>query len=54
MTYVQSGVQAETDLKYIQLTETARVARTKAMYHTVQKEGVITVEKVKKRIRLRT
>ena len=54
MTYVQPGTQTETDLKHTQLTETTRAVRTKVTYHTVQEGGVITVEKAKKRIRLRT
>ena len=54
MTYVQSGAQIETDLEHTQLVETARVVRAKVTRRTVQKEDIITVEKVKKRIRLRT
>ena len=41
-------------MKHTQLTETTHTARTKVTYRIVQKGGVITVEKVKKRIRLRT
>ena len=54
MACVQSGAQAEADLEHTQLTEAARVTRTKATRRTVQKGGVITVEKAKERIRLRT
>ena len=54
MTYVQSETQIETNLEHTQLVETVRVTCTKVTRRTVQKGGVITVEKVKKQIRLRT
>ena len=54
MTCVQSGTQTETDLKHTQLIETARAVRTKTTCRTAQKGGVITVEKAKERVRLRT
>ena len=54
MTHVQSGTQAETDLEHTQLAEVARAARTKVTRRTVQKGDIITVERVKERIRLRT
>ena len=54
MAHVQSGAQAETDLEHTQLAEAARTARAKATCRTVQKGGIITVEKAKERIRLRT
>ena len=54
MTCVQSGTQTEEDLKHSQLTEAARAARAKATRRTVQKGGIITVERAKERIRLRT
>ena len=54
MTRVQLGVQIETDLEHTQLVEVVRTVHTKVTYRTVQKGGIITVERVKKRIRLRT
>ena len=41
-------------MKFSQLAETARAARAKATRRTVQKGGVVTVERAKERIRLRT
>ena len=54
MTYVQSRVQVKKDLKHSQLTETVRIIRTKVTRRIVQKEDIITVERAKERIRLRT
>ena len=54
MTHVQSGTQAKEDLKHSQLAETARVVRAKVTRRTVQKEGIITVERTKECIGLRT
>ena len=54
MARVQSGAQAEEDLEYTQLAEAARAAHTKATRRTVQKGGIVTVERAKERVRLRT
>ena len=54
MTYVQSGTQTETDLKHTQLAETTCTVRVKVTCRIVQKGDIVTVEKAKERIRLRT
>lgn len=54
MARVQSGAQAEEDLERSQVAHAARVARAKATCRTVQKGGIVTVERAKERIRLRT
>ncbi|KAF7508782.1 hypothetical protein GJ744_008659 [Endocarpon pusillum] len=54
MARVQSGAQAEADLERTQRAEAERAAHAKATRRTVQKGGIVTVERAKERIRLRT